>query len=161
MTRLEIQVKLIAKYGNTLNNVEKKGFETFDLRKLKLPPNILTKFTTVEMEGDQEVTHNILSDEIRVHKALIVPLFNALQALSLTAYKNEVLGDILCYEPALMPGSETTMAYTSWGLAFRFDQEAALSSNAAKFFTDNGFTLGIDKDDKQYFIINIEKLLKS
>jgi hypothetical protein len=161
MTRLELQVKLITKFGNTLNNVEKKRFETFHLRTLKIIPSLLEKFTSVEKEGDQEVTHNILSAEIKVNSGIVVPLFIALQKLSLTDFKNEVLGDILCYEPALMPGSETTIAYTSWGLAFRFDQEAALSENAAQFFIDMGFTLGADKDNKQYFIYNAEKLLKS
>lgn len=161
MTRLEKQNKLITKFGNTLNELQKQNFEREHLRTLEIIPSVLEKFTTVEMEGDQEVTHNILSAEIKLNRAVIVPLFIALQRLSKSEFKNEVLGDILCYEPALMPGSETTIAYTSWGFAFRFDQEAALSTNAAQFFIDMGFEIANDKDNKPYFIYNIEKILKS
>jgi hypothetical protein len=160
MTRLEAQLKLIAKFGNTLNKQDKKRFETFYLRTLKLPTAVMQKFTTVEREGEEEVTHQILSEEIKVNAALITPLFVALKKLSDSPYKNEVLGNILCYAPALMPDSETTVCYTSFGLAFRFDQENELSSNAAQFFIDMGFIIGNDKDNKPYFIYDIIKILK-
>jgi hypothetical protein len=160
MTRLEIQNKLIAKFGNTLNEFEKERFEKFFLRTFKVIPKVLEKFTTVELEDGQEVSHQIIGSEIKVNEVLITPLFAALVRLSKTEFRNEVLGDILCYEPALMNGSDTTMCYTSWALAFRFDQEAALSEEATQIIIGAGFKLGLDKGDKQYFIIDDEKLLK-
>lgn len=166
MTRLEIQVILIQKFGNTLSKKERDRFELFNVNKLQLPAKVTEKFPTVEVvtgEGENQTTEQkcIIGYDAMVHPSLVTKLFIALRNISETDYKNELKGNILCYEPALMPGSETTMAFTSWGLAFRFDQDEELSTAAAKFFIDMGFKLGVDKDNKQYFITDIEKLLKS
>ena len=166
MTRLELQVKLIQKFGNTLSNSERKRFELFNVKKLMLPAKVTDRFPTVDVvtgEGENAVTEQkcIIGYDAMVHPSLVTPLFVALRNISDTDYKTELKGNILCYEPALMPDSETTMAYTSWGLAFRFDQDEALTAAAAKIFIDMGFKLGVDKDNKQYFITDIEKLLKS
>lgn len=161
LTRLERQVKLINKFGNTLNTQERKRFEISHLREFLYTPALIAAFSSVEIVDGEEVTHNRLGANPKVNKAISSVLFIALERLSKTEFKQEIQGAILCYDPVLMPSSETTIAYTSWGLAFRFDQENLLSQDAAKYFIDLGFTLSNDKDNKQHFVADIEKILKS
>lgn len=163
--RLEIQNKLIAKFGNPLNAKERTKFEQNYKRTLKFPAVVTDRFPKVDVntgEGEAMVTTQecIIGYQAQVHASLVSILFISLERLSKTECINELKGKILCYEPALMPGSDTTVCYTSWGLAFRFDQEESLSLEASNFFIAVGFKPGIDKDGKEYFIADIEKLLK-
>lgn len=166
LSRLEIQNKLIAKYGNPLNEIERKSFEKANIKTLLIPKVIsdrLPKVSNTIGEGENAKTTEecIIGNSVNVHHSLVTVLFLAIEKLTKNEdLKNELQGKIICFDPALMPESETTIAYTSWGLAFRFNQENVLSENASKFFTDLGFKIGIDKDNKQYFISDIEKLIR-
>jgi len=160
-TILENQVSLIKKYGNTLNNIEKSNFIKRFLAEFIYSEALKNAFNITVLFDDVETTTSAIGNSCLVNRDIKNQITMMLFKLSKSEFKTEIKGPIVCFFPALMPDSETTMALTSFGICFRFNQTETLSEGAKSLIIESGFKAIIDYQNNECFCADITTILKS